>query len=323
MGKLKFFVIFLVSVLVFSFVFLYANNYLDALSAKSVSDELNEAELGKNNVVERLVDHELLFLLVGVDEMKAETGDAVRSDTLILVKVDTKSGAVEMISIPRDTRCYVNGELTKINHAHAYGGITLTMKTIRQFLDIDLDYFIRADFKAVIEIVDAMGGIELDVPFELSEGTDGVNLYPGKQKVNGKQALAFVRNRRTYVDGDLGRVKAQQYFMKELVKQMLSPKNLTKIPAFIETYIKRVDTNIPVGMLLEMVPAAQRFSGDTVTGYRIPGTDGYEDGISYYFPDSDETIKLIEKLLPKYILSPEEAQREDAEMFPDRGDDGE
>ena len=86
-----------------------------------------------------------------------------------------------MLSIPRDSRVMVNGKLDKINHAHHYGGLKMAMKTTRDFLNLDIDYYVRVNFFSVKDIVDVLGGIEVDVPVQVDVAEDNIHLKPGKQ----------------------------------------------------------------------------------------------------------------------------------------------
>lgn len=310
MKKLRFVVLFLLSVIIFSFAFIYIENKLNETQEPEdpvqSADTLDESQLGEDNTIEKLVDHELLFLLVGTDFSKAEDKGRCRTDTLILVKVDSKTGEISLISIPRDTYVRIGDRKTKINHAHAYGGITLTLKTVRELLGLDIDYYVRVNFEAVKDIIDAIGGVKIDVPNTLTKEKDEVDVPAGHQKLNGEQALAVVRARKYYATGDMGRVEFQQYFMTELVDQLVSPKNITKLPALYKTYQKRVDTNIPNKMILEMIPSAINFSSDKMRTYIVPGSPGYlsekSGRVSYYFPELDELHEMVEEVMPEYVL---------------------
>lgn len=298
----KFIISFLIALLIFSGIFFGLSGYLDSLEAKQSMDQLDESALGEGNKIEPVVDNELLFLLVGMDENQEDQHGYSRTDTIMLVKIDSKAHTIDIISIPRDSRIEINGKMDKVNHAHAYGGITLTMKSIRDFLNIDLDYFVKVNYEAVEDIVNAIGGVEVEVPFTIDMPTENAYIEEGTQLLNGHDALAFLRYRKGYVNGDLGRVGTQQKFMVDLVKQVAKPKNITKLPALIKTYYKDVETNLSLGHIINMVPAAMDFDSDKVNTHMLPGTDGYKNKISYYFPDEQQTKDLVRKVLPHYIL---------------------
>lgn len=301
--KKRFLITFLVAVIIFSGAYIFFSKYLDVLEAGSPKEVIKGVDLGEDNVIEQVVEHELLFLLTGVDYNEAgEEQNRVRTDTLMIVKMDIDTGEVDLISIPRDTRVLVGNSMDKINHAHAYGGMALTLRTIRDWLNIDLDYFVKLDFRAVEEIVDAMGGVEVDVPVQIYEYDTEIFLEPGYQRLNGKEALYFARFREGYEDGDLGRVRAQQQLMQQIIKQMISVENLPKIGDFFATYAKRVDTNIPNSLMLSMLPTASKIDTENIQKFVIPGDADYLDGISYYFYDEEGTVELVNQLLSEYIL---------------------
>lgn len=301
--KKKFLITFLVAVIFFSGAYVFFSKYLDVLEAGSPKEVIKGVDLGEDNVIEQVVKHELLFLLTGVDyNQDGDEQNRVRTDTLMIVKVNLDNGEVDLLSIPRDTRVLIGNSMDKINHAHAYGGMALTLRTIRDWLNIDLDYFVKLDFKAVEEIVDAMGGVEVDVPVQIYEYQTGIFLEPGVQKLNGKEALYFARFREGYEDGDLGRVKAQQQLMQQIIKQMISVENLPKMGDFFTTYAKRVDTNIPTSLILSMIPTASKIDTNNIQKYVIPGYADYIDETSYYIYDEEGTAQLIRNLLPEYIL---------------------
>ncbi|MDO5690753.1 MAG: LCP family protein [Tissierellia bacterium] len=301
--KKRFLITFLVAVIVFSGAYVFFSKYLDVLDASSQKEVIRGVDLGEDNIIEQVVQHELLFLLTGVDNNEAGMENLrARTDTLMLVKVNLDNGAIDLISIPRDTRVLIDGELDKINHAHAYGGMALTLRTIRNWLGIDLDYYVKLDYDAVVEIVDAIGGVYVDVPVQIYEYETEIFLEPGYQRLRGLEALYFARFRAGYDNGDLGRVAAQQQLIKQVAKQMLSIENLPKIGDYLSTYIKYVDTNIPVNLIFSMVPTASSMSSDTINSYVIPGDVGEIDETSYYFYDEEGTQMLVNEVLSDYII---------------------
>lgn len=291
----------LVAIMVFTGTYVFFTNYLDVLDASNFREDIDGVELGEGNVIEQLVANELLFLFAGVDDLQ-DPESGVRTDTLILMKVDTNTGKIAMVSIPRDTQVLVDGNWDKINHAHAYGGMTMTLKTIRDWLGIDLDYYVKLDFAAVEEIVDAMGGVYVDIPFEIYHPSHNIDLKPGRQLINGNEAIYYARYRKQYEDGDIGRIGAQQQLLVEIIKQALSVSNIPKLGSFVKTYINRVDTNIPMGKILEMIPMAGSINTESIETYLIPGEAGYEYDISYYFYHEEPTKALVDKLFLDYKL---------------------
>lgn len=270
-------------------------------------DWIDVEKLSHQTKIGRVVDHELFFLLMGVDRAEFQ-GELTRSDTMMLVKIDFAKPSIDLISLPRDSRVLIGGDYDKLNSAHAYGGPELTIQSIRDWLNIDLDYYVKVDFKAVPEIVDAMGGVDFEIPNDgiqykyYDENDDGQPFKPGMQRLNGMKALGFLRFRDGYDNGDIGRVEAQQTFMKAIVKQLLSSSNISNIPGYIKTYYENVETNISWDEILDMMGYISQLSDVELNTYTIPGVGEYIDDISYYVVDEEGAEELIKRILPNYII---------------------
>ncbi len=318
--KRKFLTTFIISILVFSSIYVFFGDILFqkinlASSIDEYDDDDNEKEPSDNEVekIKPKDKDEILFLLLGIDTYDIKSSGNERTDTMMLTSVNFKTGEIKLLSIPRDTRVPVKGKLDKINHAHAYGGIDLTLKTVQDFLNIDVDHYVKVDYKAVEKIVEAIGGVEIDVPrrMKYDDTTKGkefhVDLYPGPQTLNGDKAIQFLRWRKDnngigYPGGDVGRVKAQQMFMKEMVKQTLKPKNILKLPKLIETYFDYVDTNIPLSTILKGVGTARKIDLENMITETIPGEGEYINGISYYIYDESEVNDVVMDMFGDFML---------------------
>lgn len=298
----KFYISFIVSIIIFSAILLFLNNNL--LSADNDLDEYG-GELEST-------EDEILFLMVGVDNEDLDQHKNVRTDTMILSRVNFKSGKISLLSIPRDTRVMVNGRLDKANHAHSYGGIDLTLETVREFLDIDLDYYVKVNYEAVKELVDAIGGVEIDVPrrMKYDDTTAGkelhIDLEEGVQTLDGDQALGFLRWRKNndgsgYAEGDIGRIGTQQIFVKELVGQTFKLKNIFKIPKLMTIYSDYVDTNIPMKTALKAARMDRDGISEKMTTSTIPGEARTISGISYYVYYENQTREKVEELFKEYL----------------------
>ncbi|MDD7593710.1 MAG: LCP family protein [Peptoniphilaceae bacterium] len=253
-----------------------------------------EAESGNTL---RPIEDDVLVLLAGVDDTGAR--QAKRSDTLMLLRYDGKEGRFVGLSIPRDTRVMIQGEKDKINHAYAYGGIELTMRTIRHFLGIDLDYYMIVDYETVRAIVDAMGGVRYDVPETLTP-RPAEQFETGDHVLDGAEALAFLRHRKSYAMGDIGRVAAQQDFFKTMAKQLLSPMKVPRYPFVLQAIRKNAKTNLPAVSLLPMVPSFLH-QGKALDMETVPGEGRMIDGVSYYVAYPEETLELVDELFGPYV----------------------
>lgn len=231
---------------------------------------------------------EFLFLLAGVDSTGEETG--TRTDTLMLIRADSNNNTVDMISIPRDSYVSINGKMDKINAAHSYGGIDLTMTVVRDFLGINLDKYMVISFEAVIEGIDALGGMDVDVSQDVA-GAMGIN--PGIHTMSGDEVLKYVRFRKGYQNADLGRINTQQDFLKQFIKEATKPTNLPKLPkvyAAMKPYIK---TNMNIKDLSSLAMKFKFVDSSNLNSVRLEGEGFNMGGVSYYkiYPESIENIR--------------------------------
>ena len=246
-----------------------------SLDKLSRSDRL----AGKKNIV-----------VMGVDSRPKED-DTGRSDTLFVVMLDPKHQDTSLLSIPRDTRVRIKGHgWDKINHAFAYGGHKLTQDTVEEFLGIQVDHYVQVDFQGFQGLVDAIGGIDINVEKRMyyHDSWDGfeVNLRPGMQHLNGKTALQYVRDRDE--EGDIGRIGRQQKFLRAVYDKVLSPAIIPKLPAFLKQVTSMVKTDMTVPELLELAQAMKGLMGSGDKGLHmamVPGTPQYINDISYWIPD--------------------------------------
>lgn len=285
---------------IMAFVIIYAIIILMAFlnfKEKKSSNNFTDADLSSTNTIEQINKDEILFLLAGVDDSGSETG--TRTDTLMLIKANKRLKTVDIISIPRDTRCYVDGRLDKINAAHSYGGIENTIKSIRNFLGIDVDYYAEINFDGVMGVVDSIGGVNIDVSERVAYA---MGMNPGMHKFNGKEALNFVRFRKGYDNQDLGRISTQQEFLRQMSSQVMRPTNILKWPIILHTISKSVDTNIPKMTALKFQRALKNVKPENIHSYVIPGEAENIEDISYYVAYPEETIQLRDRVLSDYII---------------------
>ncbi len=236
------------------------------------------------------------IMIMGVDERADDVG---RSDTLMIATIDPDRDKAALLSIPRDTRVRIQRYgYDKINAAFAYGGEKLTQQTVEDFLGVNIDYYIIINTRSFIKIIDAIGGIDIDVEkrmyYEDPWDDDGgllIDLKPGLQHMDGKTAVTYVRYRDE--EGDIGRIKRQQKFMQACMNQFTSPSILMKLPTVMQEVMGSVRTNLSVRQLLEFagtLKSAQKYGLRTDM---VPGRPLYIDGISYWIPDISEMRFII------------------------------
>ena len=228
------------------------------------------------------------IMIMGVDERE---GDVGRSDTLMVATIDPVRNEASLLSIPRDTRVAIprNG-YDKINAAYAYGGEKLTQRTVEDFLGVRIDHYVIINTHAFQKIVDAIGGIDIDVEkrmyYEDPWDDDGgliIDLRPGRQHMDGKTAVTYVRYRDE--EGDIGRVKRQQKFMRACVDAVTTPAILPRLPGIISSVIDSVKTDLSVRQMLEFIGTLKESQAKGLRTEMVPGRPLYIDGVSYWIPD--------------------------------------
>lgn len=238
----------------------------------------------------------LNIMIMGVDRRADDVG---RSDTLMVLTYNPADKKASLLSLPRDTRVHIEkNDYDKINHAYAYGGHELTQKTVEAFLNVPMDYYVMIDVHAFEKIVDAVGGVDIDVEkrmyYEDPWDDDGglvIDLYPGKQHMDGKTAIQYVRYRDG--EGDIGRINRQQKFMKALMSQVISPSVLPKLPEIIKNVSSAVQTNMPLDMMITLITDLPTIQQNGLNSAMIPGKPAYIEDISYWIPDIAKSRELI------------------------------
>lgn len=281
-------------------------------AANKAFDKNNTREKSelRQEKVEPLKDN-VSILFVGIDDSKAreQGSDHSRSDALMLATLNNKDKSVKLLSIPRDSYVYIPyvGHEDKITHAHAYGGTQATIDTVENLLNVPVDYYFRVNFDAFIDIVDALGGIEVDVPYELHELDENdkrtVNLKPGKQVVNGREALALARTR--HQDNDIKRGERQQMILEAILKKASSVSSLTKYDDILEAVGNNMKTNMTFNEMKSL--AAYIKNGmPQVDSLSLKGSDDMSTGIYYYKLDPNNLLEIKQTLQNHLELSEDE-----------------
>ncbi|MDR1701141.1 MAG: LCP family protein [Sporomusaceae bacterium] len=235
------------------------------------------------------------ILVLGVDE-RPEGDDPGRSDTMFVLTLDTKSEQVSLLSVPRDTRTYIKGlGWDKINHAYSYGGVMLSKEAAIGLLGIPIDYYACVNFDGFYKIIDSLGGVTIDVDermyYEDPYDDLVIDLRPGIQKLSGKKAIHYVRYRDG--EGDIGRIKRQQKFIKALASEAATPLILTRLPAIIRDVSTSIKTNMTAS---EMVGLAKILKAAAHNGFRaetVTGTPVLIKSIDYWIPNIAELRKYL------------------------------
>lgn len=255
------------------------------------------------------------IMIMGVDERADDVG---RSDTLMVATIDPAKKETALLSIPRDTRVAIprNG-YDKINAAYAYGGEKLTQRTVEDFLGIRIDHYIIVNIHAFQKIVDAIGGIDIDVEkrmyYEDPWDDDGgliIDLRPGMQHMDGKTAVTYVRYRDE--EGDIGRVKRQQKFMRACMDAVTTPAILPRLPGIIASVIDSVKTDLSVRQMLEFIGTLKESQAKGLRTEMVPGRPLYINEISYWIPDMGQLRRSMVDLLGVTLTANERSRMERA-----------
>jgi len=255
--------------------------------------------------------HRINILALGLDD------ERLRSDTMMLISVDPEKHKVGVLQIPRDTRAVLagRGTLEKINGAYAYGvgdkqfpANLRALKTVETLLEVPIHYTAVVDLDGFRKAIDSIGGVVVDIPqkMDYDDPEQGLSIHfePGRQNLNGKQALEFVRWRKNndgtgYPDGDLGRIRTQQQFMAAVMDQLLKPANINLLTGLA----KYVSTTMESSRILSLATQMVTLRRDAVEFATLPGTDAYmldpqeNRRLSYYVMDPQATRKLVDRLV--------------------------
>ncbi|MCL9633589.1 LytR family transcriptional regulator [Bacillus zanthoxyli] len=226
------------------------------------------------------------FLLLGVDERK---GDRGRSDSLIVLTVNPKDKSMKMVSIPRDTRTEIVGKGTKdkINHAYAFGGVDMSIKTVENFLDIPIDYYVQVNMESFKDIVDAVGGVTVNSPLSFKQ--DGFSFSKGQVSLDGEEALAYSRMRHEDPRGDFGRQERQRQIIQAVIDEGASVKSLTNYGTILDAIGNNVKTNLTFDQMKD-IQANYKEARTNLEQVQIGGSGEKLNGIYYYeVPESERT----------------------------------
>ncbi len=239
----------------------------------------------------------MTILMVGCDARENLGSDVGRTDTIILAFVDANNKTLRLLSIPRDTYIRIPGTSTKtkINHAYAYGGIPLTTETIENLLGVDIDHYVEIDFNGFKDVIDQLGGVTINVESRMKKLSEGIDLYPGEQILNGTDALAYVRYREpTYAD--IGRIGRQQQFLYAVANQVKDSSILKKAKV-IKTIYNYTNTDISMRDATALAEIVYKMDLTKMETYTVPGDGQYINGVSYWIVDSEQLSNIITYLM--------------------------
>lgn len=281
--------------------------YLKADSAMNEAYEEDERELGKSELRDEIVDPKfdnVSILIMGIDQSEKREmryGDKSRTDALILATLNREDKSVKLLSIPRDSYVYIPevGYYDKINHAHAFGSTKAAIGAVENLLEIPVDYYVKMNFHAFVDVIDAIGGVEVDVPYEFKESDsndkrDNIHLLKGRQVLDGEEALAFARTRKK--DNDIERGKRQLEIIDSVVDKATSFSSLFKYDDIIEAVGNNMSTNMTFTEMRSFFHYATEGTDLDVEQFTLEGQDYQPDGVYYYQVDEIALVDTIDTL---------------------------
>ena len=236
------------------------------------------------------------ILAFGVDE----TEYVQRADSIIVCHINEENNRMGILSIPRDTRVHVSGYgLTKINHAHAFGGVDLLKKSVSDFLGVPIDYYIKVNLNGVEKVIDKIGGVVVNIPKDLFyvdyAGDLYIDLKKGQQRLTGKEAVQFLRFRHD-ADGDYGRIARQQTFIKALVSKVTKSGKLFEMPLLFAKLSSNIKTNLGLAQMVGFATQCKDiFDAGNIEIATVPGAPILYKGVSYLRPDIVAMDNLIKE----------------------------
>lgn len=265
---------------------------MEKTESKTAAISRNQAILGKR----------INILIMGIDDGDNEyPGAPKRSDTVLVASVNSEDSSVNILSIPRDTRTLIPGQkgYDKINHAYAYGGTELSIRTVESFLNLPIHYYVAVDWQAFTQVIELLGGVDIYVEnamdYEDPYANLAIHLQKGYQHLDGQKAGQYVRFRSDEL-GDIGRVQRQQRFLKALSEQVLQFETLTKVPSLINTIDQYVKTDMKTMQFLKLVNHLKGFRTGSLKTEMLPGRFATIDGVSYWVAEPEQVAQTVERL---------------------------
>lgn len=241
-------------------------------------------------------DH-VSILMVGTDNAEGRG----LADTIIVAMVTPPSGEISALSIPRDSRVEIPGlGYTRINASHSYGGLPLTQQTVELLLGIPIDHYVEINVPGLVKLVDAIGGVEIDVEKRMRY-TDRsqklyINLQPGKQLLNGTQAMGYVRFRHDAL-GDIGRIDRQRKFLHAVMQRLFSPERVLDIPKMAHTFVNTVNTDLTVRDVMALKRIVEMNGPEAIRTAALPAQPVRVGGASMLELDPEGVRETVEKVL--------------------------
>lgn len=212
-----------------------------------------------------------------------------RADSIHLIGINAQEGAATILGFPRDSYVDVPGAGTRrINEGLFYGGPELMVDTVESITGISIDYYMLTSFAGLKSLVNGVGGIQIEILYPMNDAASGSNFEPGRQKLDGGQALAFTRDRHSAPVGDFGRSENQGRLMVAALEKLR--KQLDRRPAalleWVQVGVQHIDTDLSLREVFDLALAVSQIDADEVKNMVVPGGTGSAGGASVVFISS-------------------------------------
>lgn len=282
-----------VLILVLAIVGVAVKVYLDV--SGSVGNTYENVDRDNSRNIDFSDEDPFSILLLGIDSGDLGREEQGRSDTLMVATVNPQENKSTLVSIPRDTYVDIVGEdkQDKINHAYAFGGTSMAMDTASEFLDIPIDHYVSINMKGIKELVDAVGGVDVNNDLEFT--FDDYNYEFGKIHLNGDQALGYLRMRHDDPEGDYGRQGRQRAVVEAVVDKALSLSGATQYRSILDALEGNMKTDLSFSNM-RTIALDYRNAFSNIDQLQLQGEGFMQDGVSYQRVDENELQEVQEAL---------------------------
>ncbi|PIO84367.1 LytR family transcriptional regulator [Loigolactobacillus backii] len=255
------------------------------------------------------------ILLLGIDTGSDGRTDKGRSDTMMVATINPKTKKTTLMSIPRDTLASMKADgessIQKINAAYQIGGSTTAKNTVKNLLNVPINYYLTINMGGMKDLVNAVGGVTVTSKYTFN--FNGITITKGTHHLNGKQALTFARMRYQDPLGDYGRQLRQQQVIKAVAKKLLSANSLTNYQKVLNIVKKNIRTDISFGDMTAMAKS-YRAAGNTIKSDQLQGQDATINGGSYQIASTKELNRVSKKLRNQLGLSAAKVTNKEVSM---------
>lgn len=254
-------------------------------------------------------DDPVNIFIVGVDigdpKLKG-TNVPKRTDTMMVMHYEPKEKKAHIVSVPRDTKVEINGKTQKINNAHAIGGMKGAIDSVQDLLGIDINYYVKLDYEGFRKVIDAIGGVDMPINYNMNYDDPKQNLSIHFQKgtvahLDGKKAEEFFRwrknNDRTgLAEGDIGRIKNQHIFIEKVIEKVKSPSIVFKLKDILDIASKYITTNMSPTEIISYGMSVTKVDSSNIKMSTIAGEGKYIGETSYFIYDEEKSADLLSEL---------------------------